>query len=110
MKEKEKEIVKEYIKTYIRENGEHPEELCIRTCGTLIRYKTRKEFFYRYWYLRIEYRGDEVIISGVWKKKEEGIIIRKSCVSEVANVLYDFYKEEMKFFEVEIVNPSEFFC
>lgn len=94
---KEKEILKNFVKAVKAENGEMPDEICIRayfpgrnTCMHL--------------YLRVDYKG---YVVGMWKRNEDGKIIKKASMSEVINAIWDFYEDDFK--EVETVNPELFF-
>lgn len=94
---KEKEIIKDFVKAVKAENGEMPDEICLRTCLTHIP-------FYRYFYLRIDYKGDVV---GMWKRLEDAETIRKASVSEVIDCIWSSYDCDFK--EVETVDPEWFF-
>lgn len=96
----EKEIIKYFIKAVKEENGEMPDEICLRTFE-----KSSRGFrFYRYLYLRVDYKGDVV---GMWKRNEDDKTIRKASMSEVLNIIWDFLKDDFK--EVETVDPEWFF-
>lgn len=96
----EKEIIKNFVKAVKAENGEKPDEICIRTFE-----KSSRGFgIYHYLYLRVDYKGDVV---GVWTRNEDGKIIKKASMSEVINAIGDFYEEDFK--EVETVSPEWFF-
>lgn len=93
----EKEILKDFVKSVKAENGEMPDEICIRAYFSYLP-------FCRYLYLRVDYKGDVV---GMWKRNEDGPKIRKASMSEVINTIWDFFKDELK--EVETVDPEWFF-
>ena len=90
----EKEILKNFVKTVKAENGEMPDEICIRAY-----FPSRM-----YLYLRVDYKGDVV---GMWTRNEDGKIIKKASISEVINTIWEFYKDDFK--EVETVDPEWFF-
>lgn len=90
----EKEIIKNFVKAVKAENGEMPDEICIRAYFPSIMYL----------YLRVDYKGDVV---GMWTRNEDGKTIRKASISEVLNTIWEFYKDEFK--EVETVDPEWFF-
>ena len=94
---KEKEIIKDFVKAVKAENGEMPDEICLRDYFP-------SQNLYSYLYLRIDYKGDVV---GMWKRNEDGKIIKKASISEVINTIWEFYKDDFK--EVETVDPEWFF-
>ena len=97
---KEKEIIKNFVKAVKAENGEMPDEICIRAFE-----KSSRSFgLYMYLYIRVDYKGDVV---GMWKRNEDGKTIRKASISEVLNTIWEFYKDDLK--EVETVDPRLFF-
>lgn len=97
---KEKEIIKNFVKAVKAENGEMPDEICIRAFE-----KSSRSFgLYMYLYIRVDYKGDVV---GMWKRNEDGKTIRKASISEVLNTIWEFYKDDFK--EVETVDPRSFF-
>ena len=93
----EKEIIKDFVKAVKAENGEMPDEICLRTYF-------QKIPFCRYLYLRIDYKGDVV---GMWKRNEDGKTISKASVSEVVDFIWSSYDSDFK--EVETVDPECFF-
>ena len=93
----EKEILKGFVKAVIAENGEMPDEICIRSYFKNIP-------FCSYLYLRVDYKGDVV---GMWKRNEDDKTIRKASLAEVLNIIWEFYKDDYK--EVETVDPEWFF-
>lgn len=96
----EKEIIKNFVKAVKAENGEMPDEICIRAFE-----KSSRSFgLYMYLYIRVDYKGDVV---GMWKRNEDGKTIRKASISEVLNTIWEFYKDDFK--EVETVDPRLFF-
>ena len=92
---KEKEIIKDFVKAVKDENGEMPDEICIRAYFPSI---------IMYLYLRVDYKGDVV---GIWARNEEDKTIIKSSVSEVCRYIWSSYTEDFK--EVETVDPELFF-
>ena len=94
---KEKEILKNFVKAVKAENGEMPDEICIRAY-----FPSQNSCMYLY--LRVDYKGDVV---GIWTRNEDGKIIRKSSVSEVCRYIWSSCTEDYK--EVETVNPEWFF-
>lgn len=93
----EKEILKNFVKAVKAENGEMPDEICIRAYFQNIP-------FCRYLYLRIDYKGD---IVGMWKRRENGASIRKASLAEVVDFIWSSYDCDFK--EVETVDPEWFF-
>ena len=93
----EKEIIKDFVKAVKAENGEMPDEICIRA------YFPSQNLF-RYLYLRVDYKGDVV---GMWKRNEDGKTISKASVSEVIDCIWSSYDCDFK--EVETVDPEWFF-
>lgn len=91
----EKEILKNFVKAVKAENGEMPDEICIRAYFQSI---------IMYLYLRVDYKGDVV---GMWTRNEDGKIIKKASMSEVINAIWDLYEDDFK--EVETVNTELFF-
>ena len=91
----EKEILKNFVKAVKAENGEMPDEICIRAYFPSI---------IMYLYLRVDYKGDVV---GMWKRNEDDKTIRKASLAEVLNIIWEFYKDDFK--EVETVDPEWFF-
>lgn len=96
----EKEILKDFVKAVKAENGEMPDEICIRTFEKI----SRGFGLYRYLYLRVDYKGDVV---GMWKRNEDGPKIRKASVSEVVDFIWSAYDCDFK--EIETVDPEWFF-
>ena len=90
----EKEILKNFVKAVKAENGEMPDDICIRAYFPSIMYL----------YLRIDYKGDVV---GMWNRNEDGASIRKASVSEVVDFIWSSYDCDFK--EVETVDPEWFF-
>ena len=96
----EKEILKNFVKAVKAENGEMPDEICIRDFE-----KSSRSFgLYMYLYIRVDYKGDVV---GMWKRNEDDKTIRKASLAEVLNIIWEFYKDDFK--EVETVDPEWFF-
>ena len=94
---KEREIIKDFVKAVKAENGEMTDEICIRAYFQNIP-------FYRYLYLRVDYKGDVV---GMWTRNDKMSTIKSASVSEVINAIWDFHECEYK--EVETVDPGWFF-
>ena len=92
---KEKEIIKDFVKAVKDENGEMPDEICIRAYFPSI---------IMYLYLRVDYKGDVV---GMWKRNEDDKTIRKDLLAEVVYFIWSSFDCDFK--EVETVDPELFF-
>lgn len=89
---KEKEIIKKFVCDY---NEEFNDEICVQTV---------ERYTLRYWYIRLNYKGE---IVGIWTRKEKGETIRKVLLPEFINIIWSNYDFDFKKFL--IVSPSDFF-